>query len=156
MALAEFAKGRPCIPSSKLLPEKLGMQGLPEFVYSYMPDVKLIAIVKEPTDRVLSQYLHRLGHDYITSDVADFDAYVKQIYRPENQTALDKRVSWEPVETAPGDFERVPVYVSRRMPWVNMFDCICSPYTFQECLTSWNRLTNVLLEEKVVITSCVI
>ena len=107
--LKEFAKRRDCIPRDKLLLEKLAVHGLPELVYEYIPNVKLIAIVKEPSERVVSLYLHRVAYKLIPPGIKDFEAYVKSVYVFKNQSVLDKMVSWDPKNMTPNVHQPISI-----------------------------------------------
>ena len=65
-----------CTPNNKLRLEKLATPSRADLVYKHIPDVKLIAIVREPVERSLSHYLHLIATKKISGKIPDFDTFV--------------------------------------------------------------------------------
>ena len=116
-SLKEFAKGRPCIPKGKLLIEKLAVNGLPEKVLEYIPDVKLIAIVKEPSERVLSVFLHRKATGWLPPGIRDFETYAEKVCKCKKQRDLDKMMALDPTRGLNGS----SIYYNRLKTWIDVF-----------------------------------
>ena len=118
-SLQEFAKGKPCIPKGKLLLEKLAVNGLPEKVYEYTPHVNLIAIVREPTERVLSVYLHRVHTGRIPAGIKDFEAFTERMRsgRYKNQSNSNRMTTLNSQRNG----NVVSIYFNRLKPWVDVF-----------------------------------
>ena len=95
----ELAESRPCTPSGQLRLEKLATPGDAALVYKYLPDVKLIVIVKEPVERLMSRFLHVQALNKIRNNVTDFEQWLHMIN-------LDKKANY---------------FVHEIQPWIELF-----------------------------------
>ena len=68
-----------CTPKGKLRLEKLVNSRYPESVYKYIPNIKLIAIVKEPVERVMSHYVHLVAQTDKPLRMDDFDLCARRL-----------------------------------------------------------------------------
>ena len=71
--LLEFSEDLECTPDDKLRLEKLAIDGVPDLVYNYIPDIKLIVIVREPVERSLSYFLHLKATQKLPRAFIDFE-----------------------------------------------------------------------------------
>ena len=68
-----------CTPKGKLRLEKLVNPRYPESVYKYIPNIKLVAIVKEPVERVMSHYVHMVVQSSKPLSMDDFDMCARRL-----------------------------------------------------------------------------
>ena len=69
-----------CTPKGKLRLEKLVSSRYPESVYKYVPNIKLIAIVKEPVERTMSHYVHLVAQvEKSLLKMSDFDLCARRL-----------------------------------------------------------------------------
>ena len=66
-----------CTPDHKLRLEKLATPTRADLVYKYLPDIKIIAIVREPVERSMSQFLHLKARGKMKKSITDFEVYAK-------------------------------------------------------------------------------
>ena len=68
-----------CTPKGKLRLEKLVNSRFPESEYKYVPNIKLIAIVKEPVERTMSHYVHLVAQTDKPLKMSDFDLCARRL-----------------------------------------------------------------------------
>ena len=68
-----------CTPNGKLRLEKLVNSRFPESVYKYVPNIKLIAIVKEPVEKTMSHYVHLVAQTDKPLKMSDFDLCARRL-----------------------------------------------------------------------------
>ena len=68
-----------CTPKGKLRLEKLVNPRYPESVNKYVPNIKLVAIVKEPVERVMSHYVHLVAQTDKPLRMRDFDLCARRL-----------------------------------------------------------------------------
>ena len=109
-----------CTPEGKLRLEKLVSPNIPapENVHKYVPQVKLIAIVKEPTERVMSTFVHRVNKTKNPWNIDDFDVIIRKLVSSENVIDFNENNSTE--EQTKGLFMK-SFYATWLKPWVNVF-----------------------------------
>ena len=78
-SLTIFKKNNECTPNGKLRLEKLVNSKYPENVHKYVPQIKLIAIVKEPTERAMSHFVHMVVQTDKPLNMDDFDICARRI-----------------------------------------------------------------------------
>ena len=76
-SLEEFTKNKSCTPAGKLRLEKIATPGIAEKAYESVPDIKLLAVVREPVDRAMSHHVHRIAREKENS--LAFDSVVKSV-----------------------------------------------------------------------------
>ena len=107
-----FPKRTPCkpTPQRKLKLEKISVFGSAMKVYESIPNVKLLAIVREPVERVMSHYVHLVAERKEKPN--NFDARIK--------TFLDNRTNENETITSSGMF-RQSTYIDRLQQWFQVF-----------------------------------
>ena len=105
----EYTRDDPCTPPGKLRLEKFATRGLIVKAYDIIPEAKLIAIVKEPVERSMSQYVHRIAEG-IEKKPYDFDAMVASIMDYNKPIPLNKSVLF-----------RQSRYSDRLAPWIRLY-----------------------------------
>ena len=78
VSVQEYTKNAECTPSGQLRLNKLGIHGIAEKTYKYVPNVRLLAIVREPVERAMSQYMMSLERGLI-SNQSNFDSLIASI-----------------------------------------------------------------------------
>ena len=116
----EFTESKPCTPEGQLRLEKITVLGLPKLVYNYIPDVKLIVIVKEPTERALSHFVHLVDRKLVSANVTDFDIYATYIFS-QNTTTFNETVSRNDIRFSAGSLRYYSLYSDRIKPWIDIF-----------------------------------
>ena len=61
MSFETFTKHMPCTPTRKLRLEKVSIYGSAVNVYKTIPNVKLLAILREPVERAMSHHVHQIA-----------------------------------------------------------------------------------------------
>ena len=114
----KLAKNRPCTANEELRLEKLATPGKADKVFKYLPNVKLIAIVREPVERTMSQFVHVKALRKIPDDM-DFEQFLNHVRQLYKYTHIIKR--WvelfgkEKILVLDGDeFARNPVVELRK------------------------------------------
>ena len=74
-----LSKKTECTPKGKLRLEKLVNPRYPESVKRYVPNIKLIAIVKEPVERTMSHYVHFVVQSDKPLRMVDFDLCARRL-----------------------------------------------------------------------------
>ena len=118
--VTEFTESKPCTPEGQLRLEKIAPRGLPTLVYNYIPDVKLIAMVKEPTERALSHFVHLVDRKLISANITEFDNYARHIFS-QNVTTFNKTVSRNDIRSSAGSLRYFSLYSDRIKPWIDVF-----------------------------------
>ena len=108
----DFPKRTPCRPSPqrKLKLEKISVSGSAVKVYESIPNVKLLAIVREPVERAMSHYVHQVAER--VEKLNSFDARIK--------TFLDNRTNENETITESGLF-LFSTYIDRLQQWLHVF-----------------------------------
>ena len=73
------SKKTECTPKGKLRLEKLVNSRYQESVNRYVPNIKLIAIVKEPVERIMSHYVHFVVQSDKPLRMGDFDLCARRL-----------------------------------------------------------------------------
>ena len=108
--IATFNERTPCTPPRKLKLAKLSVFGSAQRVYETIPNIKLVAIVREPVERVMSHFVHHVAEGKEKPDT--FDARIKNL--------LDNRTNEnEKIETT--DLFRQSAYIDRLHKWLQVF-----------------------------------
>ena len=105
-----FTKHTPCTPPRKLKLEKLSVFGSPVKVFETLPNVKLLAIVREPVERAMSHYVHLVAEGKENPDT--FDSIIK--------TLLDGKTHKNKTVANSGLF-RDSTYIDRLEKWIETF-----------------------------------
>lgn len=106
ISLSDFTREIPCTPDGKLRLEKIATPGIPQFVKDYIPDVKLIAIVKEPVERTLSHFVHLQSNNILRKNATNFEDFVTEAFEHENFSSPVFYFSF---------------YAERILPWIEVF-----------------------------------
>ena len=61
ISFGNFTKHMPCTPARKQKLEKISVDGSAVKVFETIPNVKLLAFVREPVERAMSQYVHNVA-----------------------------------------------------------------------------------------------
>ena len=107
-----FTKSMPCTQHGKLKLDKLSPFGLAEKTFEALPNVKLLAIVREPVERALSHYLHlvalhkEIPWNYKFDDIID--------------TLLDGRINDKEGDLISKIF-RYSKFIDRLRPWLQIY-----------------------------------
>ena len=111
-----------CTPEGKLRLDKLAHPDYPENVHKCASDVKLIVMVKEPTERAMSSFVHLLVQHGTHLSINDFDTCMRKIV---NFLKLSDVL---PARNHPicGDEHIInsittSMYVTTLKPWVDVF-----------------------------------
>ena len=110
MSFENFTKDMPCTPVRKQKLEKISVGGSAVKVFETLPNVKLLAIVREPVERAMSQYVHNVA--IRKEKHTDFDAIIK--------SSLDARANESAAVTMP-DLFRYSTYITLLEPWLQTF-----------------------------------
>ena len=105
-----FTKDMPCTPARKLKLAKISWASSALKVFATLPNVKLLAIVREPVERAMSQYVHRVAKR--NEKLTDFDAIIKSL--------LDARANESAAVTTSGLFQ-YSTYITLLEPWLQTF-----------------------------------
>ena len=85
----EYTQNKTYTPARELRLNKLATQGTAEKTHKAIPNAKLLAIVKEPVDRAMSHYVHRLENG-MEDEHSNFDSVIASILdqgKPQTVTA---------------------------------------------------------------------
>ena len=77
VSFEEFNKELPCTPAGKLRLENISTNGSAVNVYQTLPNVKLLAIVREPVERAMSHHIHRIARK--KQENRTFEAEIKSL-----------------------------------------------------------------------------
>ena len=78
VSVHEYTKNKTCTPAGQLRLNKLATTGTTENTHKVIPNAKLLAIVKEPVDRAMSHYVHRLENG-MEDEQSNFDSVIASI-----------------------------------------------------------------------------
>ena len=109
-SFATFTKHMECAPPGKLKLEKISEYGSAVEVYETLPNVRLLAIVREPVERAMSQYVHLVALNKEKPN--KFETLV--------ETLLNRRT----IENETDIISRIIVYstyIDRFKPWLQTF-----------------------------------
>ena len=108
--ITTFNERTPCTPKRKLKLAKLSVFGSAKRVYEAIPNIKLLAIVREPVERVMSHYVHHVAVGKEKTNT--FDGRIKNL--------MDNRTNEnEKIETT--DLFRQSAYIDRLHQWLQVF-----------------------------------
>ena len=110
MSFKSYTRSMPCTPTGKLKLEKISCEGSAKKVFETLPNVKLLAIVREPVERAMSHYLHQSARRRDKPN--RFDAIIK--------TLLDDRTTGDEVIKSSGPFI-YSKYIDLLKPWLETF-----------------------------------
>ena len=110
ISFGNFTKHMPCTPARKQKLEKISPDGSAVKVFETIPNVKLLAIVREPVERAMSQYVHNVA--IRKENRTDFDAIIT--------SSLDARANESAAVTMP-DLFRYSTYITLLEPWLQTF-----------------------------------
>ena len=105
-----FTKHMPCTPARKLKLEKISCAGSAVKVFETLPNVKLLAIVREPVERAMSHYLHNVAERKEKPN--NFDAIIKSL--------LDAREN-ESVAVTTSELFQHSTYIDLLKQWLQTF-----------------------------------
>ena len=76
--VTDFLREKPCTPEGMLRLERISTHAKPELLFQYVPNMKIIAIVKEPVERALSHFIHYkiMSPGLLPKGTDDFDSAV--------------------------------------------------------------------------------
>ena len=60
VSVREYTRDQQCTPEGQLRLHKLSTRGIAEKAHRFVPNAKLLAIVKEPVNRAMSHFVHRM------------------------------------------------------------------------------------------------
>ena len=83
-----------CTPDHKLRLEKLATPTRADLVYKHLPNVKIIAIVREPVERSMSQFLHLTATGKLKKSMTDFEVFAKKVDVPVKSGGYGLRTSY--------------------------------------------------------------
>ena len=106
ISVKTYTRNRQCTPHGKLRLEKLATTGVASRAYEVVPDIKLIAIVKEPVERSMSHYVHRIAEG-IEKKPYNFDSMIGSIMDYDRPFTLKSSVLF-----------RQSRYIDRLEPWI--------------------------------------
>ena len=101
-----YTKRKPCTPRGKFRLEKLSTRGTVEKTFRVVPDIKLIAIMKEPVERSMSHFVHRKAIG-IEKKSYTFDSMIASIMDHNRPFTLKASVLF-----------RQSRYIDRLEPWI--------------------------------------
>ena len=78
VSVQDYTRKKPCTPQGKFRLNKLATPGTTEKTYKVIPNAKLLAIVRDPVDRAMSHYIHRLDKG-LESTQSNFDRTIASI-----------------------------------------------------------------------------
>ena len=109
-SLETFTKNMSCTPKGKLRLEKISTYGLAVKAYEILPNIKLLAMVREPVDRAMSHHVHRIARSKEKS--TDFDALIESMLddRSDKVSAVKKSVLF-----------RQSTYIDRLQQWLQTY-----------------------------------
>ena len=110
ISFENFTKHMPCTPAGKLKLDKITVNGTAVNVSEVLPNVKLLAIVREPVERAMSHYLHHVSKRKEKPNT--FDAIIK--------TLLAGRIHRNKTVATSGLF-RDSTYIDRLEQWLQTF-----------------------------------
>ena len=76
-SIEKFTRNMSCTPDGKLRLEKISTYGIARKAYKAVPNIKLIAMFREPVERALSHHIHRIARK--KEPVEDFDVRIKSL-----------------------------------------------------------------------------
>ena len=76
--MQEYTRNKTCTPAGQLRLNKLANEGTAKNAYKFIPNAKLLAIVREPVERAMSHYL-MLVERGIASNRSNFDSTIASI-----------------------------------------------------------------------------
>lgn len=109
ITVKDYTKNLPCTPQGKLRLEKLATWGTVEKTAAVVPNAKLIAIVKEPVERSMSHYVHRMAKG-VESTRYTFDTMIASIMDRDKPIPLKTSVLF-----------RQSQYIDRLKPWIEEY-----------------------------------
>ena len=101
-----YTRNKHCTPDGQLRLEKLATTGMAKKAFEVIPDIKLIAIVKEPVERSMSHYVHRIAEG-IEKKPYDFDSMIGAIMDYDRPFSIKSSVLF-----------RQSRYIDRLEPWI--------------------------------------
>ena len=104
-----YTKTHRCTPPGKLRLNKMATRGMASKAYGFIPNAKLLAVVREPVERAMSHYLQRLESD---SEVPGytFDTMIASIMNTNTPFSLKESVLF-----------RQSSYIERLEPWLEYY-----------------------------------
>ena len=110
-----------CTPEGKLRLGKLVSPEYPENVHKCVPNVKLIAIVKEPTERVMSNFVHYVVQHGTPMSMKEFDKCTRKLVTSMKFTEYVSPASYDPFCEDVIGIINTSMYVTALKPWVEVF-----------------------------------
>ena len=110
VSLETFTKNMSCTPAGKLRLEKISTYGLAVNAYKTLPNIKLLAMVREPVERAMSHHVHRIARSKEISH--DFDAVIESLL--EGDTDGQKTVKTSVLF-------RQSTYIDRLQQWLQTY-----------------------------------
>ena len=103
--VTNFLRDKPCTPEGMLRLERISTHAKPELLFQFVPNLKIIAIVKEPVERALSHFIHykKMNRGLLGNVPDDFDRAVT-----ENEDVRSLVLFWS-------------LYADRLRPWIRIF-----------------------------------
>ena len=107
--IKQYTRNKRCTPRGTLRLEKLSTRGVARHTHAVLPDIKLLAIVKEPVERSMSHYVHRKAKG-IEYKGYTFDSMIRSILEHNKPIPLKGSVLF-----------RQSTYVDRLEPWISAY-----------------------------------
>ena len=107
--VAQYTRNQKCTPGEKLRLEKLSTWGTALKTYRVIPKVKLIAIVREPVDRTMSHFVHRIAIGKEKKPY-NFDKTITAIMNGKG-----------PIKQSASVLFRQSQYIDRLRPWISKY-----------------------------------
>ena len=104
----EFTKNVACTPRGKLRLEKISTHGRAEKAHERLPDIKLLAIVREPVERAMSHHLHRIARNKETA--YNFDVLIESLLNGHTKKSVKTSVLF-----------RQSTYIIRLQQWIQTY-----------------------------------
>ena len=110
VSVHEYTKDQQCTPKGQLRLDKLATQGTAEKTHRFVPNAKLLAIVKEPVNRAMSHYVHRMENG-MEDEHSNFDSVIASI--------MDKGI---PSTVQASVLFRQSSFLARLKPWIAEYE----------------------------------
>ena len=109
LKVTQYTRNQKCTPAGKLRLEKLSTWGTALKTYRVIPKVKLIAIVREPVERTMSHFVHRIA--------------IGKEKKPYNfdKTIADMMSGKGPIKQTASVLFRQSQYIDRLRPWISKY-----------------------------------
>ena len=104
-----YTKNRRCTPSGQMRLNKMSTRGVASKAYEFIPNAKLLAIVREPVERAMSHYIHRKEMGMEVQGYT-FDSMIASIMETNRPFSIKESVLF-----------RQSSFIDRLEPWIDYF-----------------------------------